>query len=387
MNKDLGQYFTTHADLSEYVISKILNAPDRILEPSVGRGHLVDKYLKMYPACKTRFDMYEIDETIPVLESISKKVIHYGDFLMAKIDHAYDTIIGNPPFVKSKGGNLYIKFIEKCVDILDESGELIFIVPSEFMRSTRASRVISRMSAIGSFTDFYFPHDETMFEGASVDVMVFRYQKGLVNNRARVRICHETTEYYVLITSGIITFHSVEPKNCVHTNSLFDVFVGMVTGCDRVFKHESGNIDVLTKQGRVEKFIMIDSFPSNNEQIDNHLMEHKQDLIKRKIRSFDETNWFQWGALRNLSTIEKYYHTPCIYVSTITRSDRVAFRGTVQYFGGSLLMLIPKQNDSVIDLDRVVDFLNSLEFRQNYIFANRFIITHRQLSHAIITSF
>ena len=42
------------------------------------------------------------------------------------------------------------------------------------------------MTENGSFTDFLFPHDEKLFEGASIDVVVFRYEKGLTNKKAIV---------------------------------------------------------------------------------------------------------------------------------------------------------------------------------------------------------
>ena len=40
----------------------------------------------------------------------------FGDFLSQKINIKYTTIIGNPPYVKTKTGNLYLDFIKKCYD-------------------------------------------------------------------------------------------------------------------------------------------------------------------------------------------------------------------------------------------------------------------------------
>ena len=52
------------------------------------------------------------------------------------------------------------------------------------------------------------------------------------------------------------------------------------------------------------------------------------------------------------------------------------------YFGGSLLMLLPKRDD--LDLDKIVEILNKEETKQNYMYSNRFKIGHRQLSSLLI---
>ncbi len=61
----------------------------------------------------------------------------------------------------------------------------------------------------------------------------------------------------------------------------------------------------------------------------------------------------------------------------ITRKSYIAFKGQVQLFGGKLLCMIPKTTD--VDLDKVVEFLNSDVFKKNYTYSNRFKIGHKQL--------
>ena len=76
---DLGQYFTTNTFLKDKVVEFILNEPTDILEPSAGRGDLVEHVLARYP--RISFDMYEIDDTLPAL---SEGII-YCDFLTCQI--------------------------------------------------------------------------------------------------------------------------------------------------------------------------------------------------------------------------------------------------------------------------------------------------------------
>ena len=76
---NLGQYFTTHPALKEKVAEFILNNPDNILEPSMGRGDLVTFIQERNT--NITFDMYEIDTTIQLLDKIQKDAVIYGDFI------------------------------------------------------------------------------------------------------------------------------------------------------------------------------------------------------------------------------------------------------------------------------------------------------------------
>ena len=59
--------------------------------------------------------MYEIDTKIKLLDKIQKDKVIYGDFMTQTITKRYKTIVGNPPYVRTKKGNLYIDFTEKCI--------------------------------------------------------------------------------------------------------------------------------------------------------------------------------------------------------------------------------------------------------------------------------
>lgn len=118
----LGQYFTTNIILQKKVFEFILNEPSNILESSFGRGDLIKYIIEKNP--DIIFDMYELDDKIELLDKSNKDKIIYGDFLQQKIEKKYKTIIGNPPYIRTKTGNLYIDFVEKCYYLLEENGEL-----------------------------------------------------------------------------------------------------------------------------------------------------------------------------------------------------------------------------------------------------------------------
>ena len=377
--KDMGQYFTISDDLQKFVFEKVKNKSSRLLEPSFGAGHLLKKfkeYDENYPMI-----CYELDTSVkPVINFNQYQSVIYGDFTLQTITTKFKTIIGNPPFVKQKtAGNLYIKFIELCYNYLDNDGELIFIVPSDFIKLTSASSLINKMTEKGSFTDFLFPHDEKLFEGASIDVVVFRYEKGLKNKKAIVN----ENEVFCNVNKGIITFSDYEVSG-TPIDSTFNVYVGLVSGRDEIYRVPFGNTDILIDKDKVEKYIFIDTFPSNNTQIDTHLQKHKIELLDRKIKIFSENNWFEWGAPRNISSIKKYWGKPCIYIRNMTRNKEVAFIGKVQYFGGSLLCLVPKGNSTDSEIKKIVNHINSITFQNDYMYAGRFKIGHKQISSAIV---
>jgi adenine-specific DNA-methyltransferase len=364
--KQLGQYFTVSENLQKFVFDKVQHKASRLLEPSFGRGHLLKPFLAadpMYP-----MTCCELDETATPIVNFTNQTVIWGDFLKQNFETKFKTIIGNPPYVKQPSGNLYLKFIDKCLDLLEDDGELIFIVPSDFTKLTSAAGIISRMAEHGSFTDFLFPHDEKLFDGASIDVVVFRYQKGVTTDKAIVN----GIETPCSISHGIVIFGEASGQPI---SELFDVYVGLVSGKDDVFKVPFGNIDVLVDKGKVEKFIYGKATP----EITAHLERHKAELMARKIKLFSDENWFEWGAPRNISHMERLMGRPCIYVKNLTRSTEPAFLGNVQYFGGALLCMVPK--NLLIDLKKVVEILNKIDTRKDYTYSGRFKIGHRQLCH------
>lgn len=375
--KELGQYFTVSEALQQFVFDHVQHKSSRLLEPSFGAGHLLRKfkeYDENYP-----MTCYELDQKVqPVISFNEYQTPVYGDFMSQSISDKFMTIIGNPPYVKQKTGNLYIQFIERCYSYLDDKGEMIFIVPSDFIKLTRASSIIDTMTKHGSFTNFLFPHDEKLFEGASIDVVVFRYQKGVMNRTT----CVNGKEVFCNVHKGIITFSDTEASG-PSFDSLFHVYVGLVSGKDEVYRAPFGNMDILTDKGQTDKYIFADKFPTGDGTIDSHLLAHKTELLERKIKTFSESNWFEWGAPRNISNIRAHWGQPCIYLKNMTRNKEAAFVGQVQYFGGSLLCLIPKDGVTV-DLQKIVQHINSPGFQKDYLYAGRFKIGHKQISSALL---
>ena len=377
--QNLGQYFTTHNKLKEKVFEFILNSPSNILEPSIGQGDLITFITDKLP--NITFDMYEIDTKIKLLDKIQKDKVIYGDFMKQTITKTYKTIVGNPPYVRTKKGNLYIDFTEKCYNLLDINGELIFIVPSDFLKLTGASKLLNIMMTNGTFTHIFHPHNEKMFENASIDVIVFRYCK---NNLIDKKVLYNDKLLYISNSNGLITVDEEEQNSSVMFQDYFDIYVGLVSGKENVYKNEElGNIELLNGEHKIDKYIYIENYPCENENINSYLLQHKKELIERGIRKFNEKNWFEWGAPRNISTIVTNLGKDCIYIYNLTRKSKVSFLDKVNYFGGGLIMLIPKKK---CNLNNIVEYINSNTFKINFMFSGRFKIGHRQICNSYIPS-
>jgi adenine-specific DNA-methyltransferase len=370
---DFGQYFTTNNELKKKVFEFIQNNPSNILEPSIGQGDLVAYVLSKMP--NVSFDMYEIDTKIKLLKTVKKKKVIYGDFIKQVIIKTYKTIVGNPPYVRTKKGNLYIDFIEKCYNLLDKDGELIFIVPSDFFKLTCASKLLNNMMNNGSFTHVYHPNDEKLFDNATIDIIVFRYCK---NNTIEKKTLYNDETLYISNSNGLITFNK-NNNTGVLFQEYFDIYVGLVSGKEEVYKNEQlGNIEVINGENKKDKYIYIENYPCNNHKINEYLLNYKKELIERKIRKFNEKNWFEWGAPRNITTINSNLGKDCIYIYNLTRKSNVSFLGKVNYFGGGLIMLKPKKK---CNLNNIVSYINSDTFKNNFMFSGRFKIGHRQVSN------
>ncbi|BDB64142.1 hypothetical protein T36_0589 [Helicobacter cinaedi] len=142
--------------------------------------------------------------------------------------------ITHPTDIKVQA-NLYLYFIEKCFRHLKENGELIFIVPRDFIKLTSARIVNELLLKNGTITDFYDYGDTKLFKEACPNVCIFRYEKNnfsyLTNTFFGVR--------HLIINDGIISF--ADNREVSPLGAIFDIKVGAVSGKDDMFVSQKGD--------------------------------------------------------------------------------------------------------------------------------------------------
>lgn len=382
-----GQFFTKNPELQKNVFELCKNNGRR-LEPSAGIG-CISKYFKDNDK---KIDVsIEIDE---YLDFICDEIT-VMNFFAYDVEEKFDTIVGNPPYVKSQlienkeeinskytSLNLYIYFIEKCYQHLKENGEIVFIIPREFFTNSRARGIRETLYNNGTITDVIDYQERKMFDDADPYVVIIRYEKGNFSHTTNYVVNNKSFVKKEILQSGFIKFTE---KEGVPLNKFFDIKVGIVSGANNIYQNDDlGNVDIIcsdfVRTGKRKKYIFFEKdYP---ESIINYLKKFKEQLISRKIKSFNENNWFEWGAVRNISEMKKDGF--CIYVNSKTRENKPFFKEKIGYFDGSVLALIPKED---VDLDEWVNLLNDKKdsfAEQGMLVGNKLQLTQNSLSNFLL---
>ena len=252
LKKSRGQFFTTKNKVLDALVGLIDNQ-GTILEPSAGQAHIIE-------AIETKLTKNVVGVELDI-DKIDTKVcesqIENNNFFnFIKTCGFYNTIIGNPPFVKLKNveedtinllpekipgnGNLYYFFIKYCASLLEDDGELIFIVPKEWLYNVSAQFLRDYLSENGNFTHFIDCGEEKLFDDADVPALcIFRYKKGY---QGTLKFYETLDNFY---SGKFINKHTTYSNTIIFSNEIyegkrisdyFDVKVGLVTGAEKVFR-------------------------------------------------------------------------------------------------------------------------------------------------------
>ena len=397
----IGQYFTKDTALQAKVVSLCSNK-GTCLEPSAGEGHLV----KVLENTRSSIVSLELDNT---LNSVCNNHITNVDFFDYPTINKFSTIFGNPPFLKIRevpeeiknkafkdsvlsNCNLFYYFIEKSFKHLEPNGELVFIIPREFVNSTRAIPLRELLYKNGTITHLIDYKEEKLFKDASPNIIIIRYEKGNFNHRTNYEVDGVVKVLNEVLHNGSYLFSNKKGSQVL--SDVFDIKVGLVTGLNKVFeKTFKFSIDTICSDYRVSNtkrsFIFCDKYSLNYIQeqdsgLYNYLLEHKDALINRRIKKFNEENWYHYGAVRNLELMET--EGRCIYVNAKTRIEKPFFVTNRSYYDGSVLALYPK--DTKEDLEYWCEILNNNveQFKEQGLYVNnKFIFTVKTLSDFILT--
>ena len=366
--EDLGQVFTPVNIVNE-MISMIKNG-DRILEPSCGDGVFLEELSSLY---KNVIGI-EFDNQHCPINALNM------DFFDYSVDEKFDTIIGNPPYVSGKKivketidkissklithgkSNLYLYFIEKCINHLTENGEIIFITPREFIKNTSSAKLNNFLYEKGTITHWYEFGDEVIFKGYSPSVVIFRFEN---NNFSRKTITREGEKNFIN-SNGQLLFLDNQLKG----KRLGDLF-----SMDQVFAEETGNEDFVCSY--TAKTGMLKTFHYNI--LNDYMISKKELIMTRRIKKFDETNWWMWGRDFYKSDRKR------IYVNSKTRNLNPFFIHDCKNYDGSVLALIPKDNTIEDNLESYLDKLNKIDWNSlGFKVGGRYMFNQKTLENIIL---
>ena len=369
----LGQVFTPEA-----VVRRMLalrrNA-GRVLEPSCGDG----AFARQLPGCTA----IEVDA-----RHCPPGALHQ-DFFAYPESEKFATIVGNPPYVRYQDipettrawlptehfdgrSNLYLFFIEKCLRHLEPGGELIFITPRDFLKATSAVYLNRLLYEAGTITDFIELGDARIFEGATPNCAIWRFERGNFSRRTRYDAGEGLEDRHFLYAGGHLAFTHADYT--VPLADLFSVKVGAVSGADAIFASEKhGTMDFVcshtAKTGATKRMIFQTPHPA--------LKRHKKALLARRIRRFDEQTWWQWGRLHPIS------ERPRLYVNCKTRSPDPFFLHPCRNFDGAILALFP--HDPAADLEKLCAMLNLVDWAElGFVCDGRYLFAQRSLQQALL---
>ena len=368
-----GQVFTPAALVEEMLALR--QNKGRVLEPSCGSGAFSN-------------GLHEAGADLVALELDRGHAPGYaqvGDFFDYPLTERFMTIVGNPPYVRyqdisagtrnklkcplfDKRSNLFLFFIEKCIRHLAPGGELIFIVPREFIKLTAARKLNAWLFEQGSVTHFYETGDVRVFGDHTPNCAIFRFEKGRTDRRM-------ADDRRFTQVDGQLMF--LRDNYTVRLSDVFSVKVGAVSGADAIYQHPAGNMEFVysrtAESGLTRQMLYGIKHP--------HLEKHKAALLRRRVRTFDESNWWQWGRHFPINEL------PRIYVNGRTRRPEPFFLHDCHAFDGSILALFT--NNSRMqrrDLIECTMMLNKeVDWQQlGFVCDGRFIFTQRSLQTCLL---
>jgi adenine-specific DNA-methyltransferase len=362
-----GQVFTPSGVVERMIALRRLQG--RVLEPSCGDG----AFSSQLPGCMA----LEID---PAICPPHAQVL---DFFAYPETEKFDTIIGNPPYVKSRDilpdtrkrlasqllnghASLYLHFIEKCVRHLKPGGELIFITPRDFLKSTGSAQLNSWLFDQGTITDIEELGDARIFASVVPNCVIWRFEKGNLSHRTHDARRMTLSGGQLLFTRGIYS---------VPLARVFSVRVGAVSGADEIFTDAVlGNADFVCSKtaasGELRRMIFDLPLPE--------LEAHKERLLARRVAKFDENNWWKWGRRHHMS------EAPRIYVNHKTRKLQPFFLNDCNNYDGAVLALFPHcATLGTAALQQLTALLNDVDWTElGFVCDGRAMFTQRSLEQA-----
>lgn len=332
----------------------------------------------------------EYDPSMAKLASNKNNNIINMDFFDYSTNNKFDTIIWNPPYVRfqdidgstkekldlkhfDKRSNLYLFFIDKCIKHLNDWWELIFINPRDFLKATSSINLNNYIYSQGTITDIIDLWDQKVFDGATPNVIIWRFEKGNFS-----RITNVSKNFMLSNWQLLFTQNSYDVK----FSDVFFVKVWAVSWADSIF---SITDEILEEYPDIPVKEFVWSFTAKKwktkrmlyNELHPYLNPYKNQLINRKIKHFWENDWWKWWRWYYESDKKR------IYVNWKTRNKNPFFVSDVKNYDGSVLAIFPYRQD--LDVNEMCDALNKVDREELWFVCDwRFLFSQKSLENTIL---
>jgi len=397
-------FFPTPKEIVTYMLQMVSINNPCILESGFGSGVFLSQLSSISN------NVHGIEYSDDFFDEARKKYPEYNlthtDYLDFKPELKYDVIIGNPPYIApekmplhmsnklkeiagTKEANIYYGFIIKSIELLKDEGELIYILPYDFFYNSYAKQLRKYMLENGYFTDIIDFGEIKLFKDAAPETIIFKYKKSKNKKNKKINVIDfiKRIDYATAVETldnlnpDIVKVFSMDNftsdliwsltninklKNSQPLKNIADISVGIVSGCDSVFKIDKEFVNKILKNTKdlelCVKFIKnsnLKNFTSNSyvdyiyipkwiktetdlEQypiIYNYLNSHKERLENRYLSG--SSQWFNYLAIRNEKRILDFFGKYKILVPGKTRktSQWFSISNEEAFIAGDLIMI------------------------------------------------
>jgi len=425
-------FYETPMEIVNFMINMTNLKNKKILDTGFGTGNFFNQILLK----NNNLFGIELDENFYNKQCLkTPKLINNlinNDFLNYNFKNKFDIIIGNPPYItndnlpikiknkikdltKSGEGNIYYAFILRSLELLNNNGELIYIVPIDFINNTYAKYLRKKMIKYGYFEYIIDLGETKIFNKANVEVIIFKFikTKNIINKQTKIIKLKNRINYSLMIKDLIDIYNNNKIKNnfkykiikffnndnwfldeknnnieYIKFNDLFNIYVGIVNGCEKAFIVDNDFINKLNLNEKklISKFIknkhsnnnyindfqyyiFVDDYIKEEKELKqypnvyNHLLKYKEKLENRYIPK--NKKWFHYLAVRNKKVMIENKDNYKLLLPCITRKKEKWCSITKQdvLISSDLLLLIPKNKKDIYFL---FFYLNSNFFKEYY---------------------
>lgn len=241
-------------DKISLIMNSFLTKKGNLLEPAVGTGNLL-KFINYNDY--TNIDIYDIkQEYLDECDNDTNIKKYNTDFIKSDITTSYKNIILNPPYIRfqdlsidyrnfikekwnilSKGNiDLYYAFIIKCIELLDDCGIMVAIIPNSYLYNKSAFNLRKYLidnKFIKEIIDF---KSEKVFNNISTYCCITVFTK---SNKESLKYNNNDIQYNNISTDEYNIFSKNNTiNNSIKLGNICNIKNGIATLRDKIYIHK-----------------------------------------------------------------------------------------------------------------------------------------------------